>query len=112
MRPRRPPNRCGSEDVAAARPQGWNHQDWENLLNDLREHGHDVSDREAIGRQLEQEKLAVRLERIQGLGRNRVQSLVDRFGTLWSLQQASVDEIADTPNVTRSLAERVKQEVS
>lgn len=98
-------------DWAAARSGGWSHQDWENLLGDLQSRGHDVGDREAVGRQLEQEKLALRLESVQGMGRARVQSLVDRFGTLYSLQRSSVDEIAEVPNITRSLAERIKQEV-
>jgi hypothetical protein len=96
-------------DFAIARPAGWNHDDWVAFLGHLSERGHDVSDHGAVGIRLERERLAVALEAIEGLGPKRVQSLVDRFQTLWSMRQADAAAIAGTPGMTRPLAERVAQ---
>jgi hypothetical protein len=92
---------------ATARPGGWNHDDWVAFLSELGAAGHDVSDAEGIGSRLEQERLAVVLGSVAGLGPKRVQSLVDRFHTLWSIRQAGADEVAAVPGMTRPLAQRV-----
>lgn len=94
---------------AIARPAGWNHDDWVAFLGHLAERGHDVSDHGTVGIRLERERLVVALEAIEGLGPKRVQSLVDRFQTLWSMRQADAAAIAGTQGMTRPLAERVVQ---
>lgn len=96
---------------AMARPGGWNHEDWVLFLSELQAGGHDVSDAERIGSRLEQERLGVVLGSVQGLGPKRVQALVDRFHTLWSMRQAGADEVALVPGMTRPLAERVVEEL-
>ena len=96
---------------AQARPAGWNHEEWVGFLAELASRGHDVSDSEGIGSRLEQERLAVVLGMVQGLGPKRVQSLVERFHTLWSARQASADELAAVSGMTRPLAERVAEEL-
>lgn len=94
---------------AAGRPQGWDHKDWLAFLEHLRERGHETSDADAIGKALERERLAVVLETVQGMGPRRVDALVERFQTLWSLRHAPVDAIASTPGMNLSLAEKVRQ---
>lgn len=96
---------------AADRPEGWNHDEWTDLLRGLNERGHNTSDPDSIGRSLEREKLSLVLERIPGLGPRRVEALLDRFGTLWSLRNADTDEIAALPSIPRGLAERVSNAV-
>lgn len=98
-------------DFASARPEGWDHADWLSFLEHLRERGHGTDDPEEIGRMLESERLATRLEQVQGVGPRRVEALVSRFGTLWELRRASVEEVAAVPNVPRALAERIKERV-
>lgn len=93
---------------ARSRPDGWGHDDWIGLLDELRGHGHDVSDPEAVGMQLEREHLMHRLEDVDGLGR-KSGALADRFGTLYSLRHASVDDIAGVKGMDRQLAERIKE---
>jgi len=96
---------------ATARPGGWNHEDWIAFLAHLGERGHDVSDPEGIGSRLEQERLAVVLGGIGGLGPKRVQSLVERFHTLWSMRHAGADEVAAVPGMTRPVAQRLADEL-
>lgn len=96
---------------AIARPGGWNHDDWQSFVGHLAERGHDVNDREHIGMRLERERLAVVLEAIEGLGPKRVQSLVERFQTLWSMRHADAADVATVAGMTRPLAERVVQQL-
>jgi hypothetical protein len=96
---------------AIARPGGWNHDDWMSFLAQLGERGHDVSDAEGIGSRLEQERLAVVLGGMAGLGPKRVEALVERFHTLWSIRHAGADEVASVPGMTRPLAERLVEEL-
>jgi hypothetical protein len=96
---------------AIARPSGWNHEDWMAFLGHLQEKGHDVSDHQTIGARLERERLAVALEAIEGLGPKRVQSLVDRFQTMWSMRHAGSADVATVAGMTRPLAERVVQQM-
>lgn len=96
---------------AIARPGGWDHEDWVSFLTHLGEQGHDVSDAEGIGRRLEEERLAVVLGDVQGLGPKRVEALVNRFHTLWSMRQASPDEVAAVSGMTRPLAQRLVEDL-
>jgi hypothetical protein len=98
-------------DFAAARPQGWEHDDWESFLGHLRNRGHDTSNADAIGLALERERLALALQQIQGVGPQRVKSLTDRFTTVWNVRNADVEEIASAARIRRDLAERIKTSV-
>jgi hypothetical protein len=102
--------RADLREFISARPRGWNHDQWIALLDDLRGRGHDVSDTSAVGMSLERERLAVHLEAIPGMGPRRVESLVGRYHTLYSLRQAGADELAELPGMNRALAERVHQQ--
>lgn len=95
---------------AAARPGGWNHDEWLGFLDSLRASGHDCSDPEAIGASLERERLYVVLDGIEGVGPKRVQALAERFGTLWSARHASVEELV-AAGLQRAAAERVAGEL-
>lgn len=92
---------------AAARPGGWGHDDWLGLLDELRGHGHDVSDTETVGRSLEEERLRHVLE-ASGVGAGQVDALVNRYGTVWSLRHADPDEVAGLVGGDRALAERIR----
>lgn len=94
-------------DFASGRPQGWNHEDWEQFLQDLQARGHNINDRDQIGMLLERERLNMKLESVEGLSPQRRKTLTEEFGTLWSLRNAGADEIARRANVPRELAEKV-----
>jgi len=97
-----------------AHPHGWNHEDWHGLLGRLQQGGHDVSDHSRIGMELEKERLVQTLEqkKVQGLGPTKIRSIADRFGTVWSLRHASVDEIASVKGLKREQAEAVHAAVN
>ena len=103
--------RADLREFASARPGGWNHDDWIGFLDHLRGRGHDVSDSDGVGIQLERERLAHRLEQVPGMGAKRVDTIVDRYHTLYSARHADVDELAGLPGMNRALAERVKQQL-
>lgn len=88
---------------------GWSHSEWLALLSDLRGEGIDVSDSESIGVELERRRLKRVLGSldIRGLGEKRIGAIVDRFGTLWAVRHAAVDDIADIRTIPSSLAEKV-----
>jgi hypothetical protein len=92
---------------AAGRPEGWSHEDWLAFLDHLKERGHETGNPEALGDALERERLAVILEEVPGMGPRRVDSVVNRFGALWHLSQASVEDVSSLPSIPRALAERV-----
>ncbi len=50
-----------------------------------------------------------RLEDIPGIGMKRRQALLKRFGSIDAIRNASVDDIAATPGMTRQVAKRVKE---
>ena len=102
--------RADLREFASARPEGWNHDDWVGFLDHLRGRGHDVSDSDEVGMSLERERLTVQLEQVPGMGPRRVEALVGRFHTLYSLRQADVDSVAEVPGMNRALAERVRQQ--
>lgn len=108
----RQPDLAGDlREFVGRHPEGWNHQEWSGLLDDLRARGHDVSDTGAVGRMLERERIGAALDGVPGLGAKRVQTLSERFETLWHLRQASVDDVAQLPGITRPLAEKVVERV-
>lgn len=86
---------------------GWSHHDWLELLAQLTDEGVDTSDPDRIGSDLERERMVVVLEQapVKGLGPKRRQALADRFGSLWSLQHATVEEITELPSFHRGLAQ-------
>ena len=92
-------------------PDGWNHQEWTGLLAELERSGAETTDPERVGRALERTRLEWELARrsVKGLGPKRSEALAERFGTLWRLRQASVDDVAQVPTINRSLAEKVVQ---
>ena len=92
-------------------PEGWDHEGWLALLSDLEQAGADVSDPDEIGRALERARLAstLRSKKVQGLGPKRIEAVVERFGTLWNLNHATADEIAEIPTVPAALAQSVSQ---
>ena len=94
-------------------PEGWNHDEWMGLLSQLQQDGADVGDPQQVGRALERTRLEWELSRrpVKGLGPKRSEAIVTRFGTLWGLRHASVDEVAEVPTITRTLAERVVQAI-
>ena len=94
-------------------PEGWNHEEWMRLLSELQQDGADVGDPAQVGRVLERTRLEWELSRrqVKGLGPKRSEALVARFESLWGLRQASVDEVAQVPTITRPLAERVLQAI-
>lgn len=95
---------------AIARPGGWNHEDWLGFLDSLRQRGHQVSDAEEIGARLERERLSVVLGGIQGIGPKKVDALVTRFHTLYSVRHSSVEELV-AAGLNRADAERVAREL-
>jgi hypothetical protein len=98
-------------DFASARPEGWGHDDWLNFLEALKSRGHDIHDREAVGIALEKERLDLVLAGTKGMGPQRRRALVERYGTLWNLRNADVEEIASEAKIPRSLAEQIKSQV-
>jgi hypothetical protein len=90
-------------------PAGWNHDEWLALLTDLGQDGTDVSNPDAIGQELEKTRVMWELKRrkVPGLGRKRLDAIASRFGTLYELNNASVDEMARVPGMNRALAEKV-----
>lgn len=95
-------------DFVQRHPRGWGHGEWSGLIEDLRGRGQDVSNTDALGMDLERERLSMTLEQISGVGPARVRSIADSFGRLYDLRQASVDEIAERAGVPRSVAEKVR----
>ena len=49
------------------------------------------------------------LEEIPGIGPRRRRELLKRFGSLDGIRQATVEELADTPTITRSIAEHLQE---
>lgn len=94
-----------------AHPGGWGHNEWIGLVNHLRDRGHDTSDTDAVGMALERERLTLVLERVPGLGPQRVKAIADNYPRLWNVMQAGAEEIATVANVPRAVAEKVKKAI-
>ena len=83
--------------------EGWSHDEWLELLHNLKNAGFDTSKEDDIGMALERARLARTLRQmgIKGLGPKRIEAVADRFGTLWNLKHAppeAVDEIQGLPS--------------
>ncbi len=93
----------------AEHPDGWGHGHWETLLRQLEDSGFDTGRPDAIGAELERERVLVVLEEsgVRGLGPKRREAVADGFGTLWRLRHASVDDLSALPGLTRDVAERL-----
>jgi excinuclease UvrABC nuclease subunit len=48
---------------------------------------------------------------IRGLGPRRIESITNRFGSLWAARNASSEDLADVPRLPRSLAARLTEEL-
>lgn len=96
-------------EFVQAHPGGWGHNEWIGLVNLLRDRGHDTSDTDAIGMALERERLILVLERVPGLGPQRVKNIADKFPRLWNLMQSNADEIATVASIPRATAEKVRE---
>jgi hypothetical protein len=96
-------------EFVESHPTGWNHDEWLALLADLGEGGTDVSNPDAIGAELERTRVTLELRNraVPGLGRKRIEAIASRFGTMYDLQNATVEEIARVPGMNRPLAEKV-----
>jgi hypothetical protein len=105
---RSPDLRRDLREFASARPSGWEHEDWLNFLETLQQRGHNVNDRDMIGRALERERLDLALSGVKGVGPQRRQALIEAFGTVWNVRNAEVERIAEVAKVPRTLAEQIK----
>lgn len=96
-------------DFVQEHEKGWNHHEWLELLAELTDAGVDTSHPETIGSALEEERVLAFLEgaNVKGLGPKRREALAGRFGKMWDLKHASVDEIAELPSFHRGLAEEL-----
>jgi excinuclease ABC subunit C len=52
------------------------------------------------------------LDEIAGIGPGRKKALLKRFGSVRRIKEASVDEVAETPGISRDLAERLKAQLA
>lgn len=95
----------------AGHGEGWSHHDWLGLLAELSDAGVDTSDPDGIGAALEEERVLAFLEglNLKGLGPKRREALVARFGRLWDLRHASVDDIAGLPSFHKGLAQAIHE---
>jgi hypothetical protein len=111
-RAKKPNLKADLREFASARPQGWGHEDWISFLESLQSRGHNVQDRDAIGLALEKERLDLALSGIKGITGPKRKALIERFGTTWTLRNASVDDIASAAGIDRTQAERLKSELN
>jgi hypothetical protein len=96
-----------------AHPEGWGHNEWLGLLAQLERAGFHIGDTDEIGLALEKQRLAreLRERHVPGLGPKRIDAVVDRFGTLWSLRQADAGQLAEIKTIPGELAQRVVEAV-
>lgn len=94
-----------------AHPDGWTHDDWLGLLDQLGERGHPVDDADAIGRRLEEERLITRLRSTSGLEDGHAERIAQRYGSVWALRQADPDDLGQAAALSREDAERVQRSV-
>ena len=48
------------------------------------------------------------LDDVEGIGSGRKKALLKRFGSVRRIREASLEEVAETPGISRDLAERLK----
>jgi hypothetical protein len=107
----RPDVRRHLRQFVTEHPAGWGHDDWLALLGRLQAEGHEVHDPDAIGVALERERLSAILGGIQGMGAQRIRSLSERYGSLWNLRQAGVEDLATSSRLPRAIAERIQSAI-
>jgi excinuclease ABC subunit C len=56
--------------------------------------------------------LRSQLDDIEGIGPGRKKALLKRFGSVRRIKEASVEEVASTPGISRQLAERLKAQLA
>jgi excinuclease ABC subunit C len=56
--------------------------------------------------------LRSQLDDIEGIGPGRKRALLKRFGSVRRIKEASVEEVASTPGISRQLAERLKAQLA
>lgn len=90
---------------------GWSHHEWLGLLGELTDAGHDTSDPDHIGMALERERVKLLLEEamVRGVGPKRREAVARHFATVWNLQHASVEDLAEVPGFHRGLAEALHE---
>jgi len=93
----------------ADHPEGWSHGHWQDLLHHLSEDGFDTGQPDQIGLELERERVRAVLEGagIRGLGPKRREAVAARFGSLWHLRHASVEDLSEGSDLPTSLAEKL-----
>lgn len=103
--------RARLRDFVTGHEQGWNHHEWLELLGQLTDAGVDTTDPEAVGLALEQERVLAFLEGLglKGLGPKRREALAARFGRLWDLRHATVEELGSVPTFHPALAEALHE---
>jgi excinuclease ABC subunit C len=52
------------------------------------------------------------LDDVAGIGSSRKKALLKRFGSVRRIREASVDEVAETPGISRDLAQRLKNHLA
>lgn len=94
-----------------AHPDGWSHDDWLGLLYQLTEAGFDTADEDGIGLALERARVVRTLREmsIKGLGAKRIETVADRFGTLWNLRNASSDTMREVAGLPPTVAHEVRK---
>jgi hypothetical protein len=94
-------NKLDSEVVSfvAEHPDGWSHEDWGRLLDQLSVMKVKVGDVDELGVRLEAERLRQFLLRcgVKGLGPKRVAAIVERYGNLWNLRHEPAAGLTAVP---------------
>lgn len=101
-------------EFVSRHPDGWHHGAWEQLLHELRTRGWvREGEEERVGAELERTRVLATLEglTVRGLGPKRRGTIADAYPRLWDLRHAGVDDLAELPGVTRSIAEGVARGV-
>lgn len=97
------------DPFVANEPAGLRYGEWLSLSHHL--YGQGADDADPVDRWLERERLTTVLEQVRGVGPQRIAAIVDQYGTLRSLRQADVEDLARSAKIPRSLAERIKSAV-
>lgn len=75
------------------------------VLKTIRDETHRFSI--TFNRELRKGKLELPFSKVKGIGRTREKALLDRFRTLSAIKEATVQEIAEIPGITKELAEEI-----
>jgi hypothetical protein len=96
----------------AEHPQGWGHEQWLSLVESVRTRGYPMDDAVQIGRLLEREHLSVKLKGIPGVGQQRIQALIEQYGSIRNLLNTDPSELAQSIKAPHELAERIQGAVA